>query len=189
MPKVIYVKEKEYYDSYQWEKAAYMTYIGRIKRSKLPFEIAILPWQLEIHKQRLKEKWDNYRENNPLWIFYHDYKWDKPSFKHFKDKVNAWMSKEDAIKWEKKKGAFVKEKRKNKSKKIKVNVIDYESNYYIEVTYSKEEASVIRDIYIEKIDKLEDLMLSCEVEEMGKLLEDEKQLKKELEVFNKWNPL
>ena len=31
-------------------------------------------------------------------------------------------------------------------------------------------------------------MLTCEPEEMDKLLETEKQLKKELEVFNKWNP-
>ena len=188
MPKVIYKEAKEYYDSYQWEKSSYVTFIGRIKRNKTAFEIAILPWKLAITKERLKEKWDNYRNQNPLWIFYHNYEWDKPSFKHFKDKVNAWMSKEDAIKWEKKKGAFIKEKRSKQPKRKPVKVSDNESNYYIRVTYPKEEASVIRKVYIEKIEENEEKLLSCEQEDMNRLERETEHLKKELEVFNEWNP-
>ena len=188
MPKVIYKEAKEYYDSYQWEKSSYVTFIGRIKRNKTAFEIAILPWKLAITKERLKEKWDNYRNQNPLWIFYHNYEWDKPSYKHFLDKVNAWMSKEDAIKWEKKKGEFIKEKRSKQPKKKPVKVSNDESNYYIRVTYQKEEASVIRKVYIEKIEENEEKLLSCEQEDMNRLERETEHLKKELKVFNEWNP-
>ena len=56
-------------------------------------------------------------------------------------------------------------------------------------TYSKEEASVIRNRYMSIIEETEERLLSCEVWEMNWLVKKADQLKKELEVFNKWNPL
>ena len=98
------------------------------------------------------------------------------------------MSKEDAIKWEKKKGEFIKEKRSKQPKRKPVKVSNDESNYYIRVTYQKEEASVIRKVYIEKIEENEEKLLSCEQEDMNRLEKETEHLKKELKVFNERNP-
>jgi hypothetical protein len=99
------------------------------------------------------------------------------------------MPMEEAIKFEKKKGEFLKEKRIKPKKKVKkISISSDESNYYIRITYPKEEANVIRKVYIEKIDENEERMLSCEIEEMNKLVKATEQLKKELIEFNRWNP-
>ena len=111
--KIIYIKEKEFYDSYTWEKASYITYIGRIKRSKLTMEEAILPWRLPITWEKIKEKWKKIRERDPVWLFYDRYLWDKPSYRYYREKVNAWMPLHEAIKKDYKRAQFLKE---NKNK-------------------------------------------------------------------------
>ena len=47
---------------------------------------------------------------------------------------------------------------------------------------------MIRKVYIEIIEDNEERILSCEPEEMNELIKRSDQLKRELEVFNKWNP-
>ena len=99
------------------------------------------------------------------------------------------MPLHEAIKKNVKRAKYLKENNIVVKKKPKTVIVsNSDDNFFIKITYTKEEAKVFRDVYIDKLDELEDMMLSCEPEEMGKLLETEKQLKKELEVFNKWNP-
>ena len=189
MSKVIHPKEKEYYDSYLWEKTSYVTFMSRIKRNNTPLEIAILPWKLQNSRERLKEKWKEYRDNDPAWRYYNNYVWDKVWFRYFKEKIRAWMPMEEAIKRERKRADYLKENKYKKSKKVKpITISNHESNFYIEITYSKEEANVIRKVYIEIIEDNEERILSCEPEEMNELVKRSDQLKRELEVFNKWNP-
>jgi phosphopantetheinyl transferase len=72
-----------------------------------------------------------------------------------------------------------------------VELIHDDSYYYIEITYSKEEAAVFRSMYIEKIVDIEEIIANSYLEpyELEKYRKESEQLKKELEVFNKWNPL
>ena len=99
------------------------------------------------------------------------------------------MPMEEAIKREKKRADYLRENKYKKPKKVKpITISNHESNFYIEITYSKEEANVIRKVYIEIIEDNEERILSCEPEEMNELVKRSDQLKRELEVFNKWNP-
>ena len=191
MANLIYKTENEYYKSYVWEKAPYYTFLSRVLRNKLPLEIAILPVKLFNNSEKLKEKWKNYRDNNPTYVFWNTYKWEKIWYRYFQEKLKAWMPKEEAIKKWTGKIEYLKlhwyRKRKKKNKGVEIS--DSSSNYLIEVTYSKEEASVIRNRYMSIIEETEERLLSCEVWEMDGLVKKADQLKKELEVFNKWNPL
>ena len=187
--KIIYIKEKEFYDSYTWEKVSYVTYIGRITKSKLPMEKAILPWRLPMTWEKIKEKWRKIRERDPVWIFYDRYLWDKPSYRYYREKVNAWMPLHEAIRKEKKRAEYLKQN-KNKKKKIiqTVKLLTDDSNFFIEITLPKEEAKIFRRIYEEKIEKNEEKMLYCDCDEIIKIIKENEQIKKELRVFNKWNP-
>ncbi len=187
--KIIYIKEKEFYDSYTWEKASYVTYIWRIKRRNLPPEEAIRPENLPMNGDKIKEKWRKIRERDPVWIFYDRYLWDKPSYRYYREKVNAWMPLHEAIRKEKKRAEYLKQN-KNKKKKIiqTVRLLTDDSNFFIEITLPKEEAKIFRKIYEEKISENEDKMLYCECDELISLMKENEQLKKELKVFNKWNP-
>lgn len=190
MAKVIYSEEKLFYDTYVWEKTSYVTFIWRIAKCNVPKERAILPWRLPITRETIKNRWKKHRENDPVWQFYDKYLWDKPSYRYYKEKVNSWMPLHEAIKKNVKRAKYLKENNIVVKKKPKTVIVsNSDDNFFIKITYSKEEAKVFREVYIDRIDELEDMMLSCEPEEMGKLLETEKQLKKELDVFNKWNPL
>ena len=190
MANLIYKTENEYYKSYVWEKAPYYTFLSRVLRNKLPLEIAILPVKLFNNSEKLKEKWKNYRDNNPTYVFWNTYKWEKIWYRYFQEKLRAWMPMEEAIKKWTRKIEYLKlhwfRKRKKKNKIVETS--DSSSNYLIEVTYSKEEASVIRNRYMSIIEETEERLLSCEVWEMNGLVKKVNQLKKELEVFNKWNP-
>ena len=190
MSKLIYVEEKLFYDSYKWEKASYIAYISRVKKN-IPFEEAILPWKLERNLKKLKEKWSKYRNDDPTWIFYNNYEWEKLSFRYFKEKVNAWMPMEIAIKKDRKMAQFLKENRYKKNKKSKtVSLSNTDDSFFIKITLSKEEAEIFREIYEERIEENEYKMLSDECDEdMNTLIKENDQLKKELEIFNKWNPL
>ena len=191
MANLIYKTENEYYKSYVWEKAPYYTFINRVLRNKLPLEVAILPLKIFNNNDKLKEKWKNYRENNPTYVFWNTYKWEKIWYRYFQEKIRAWMPMEEAIKKWTRKIEYLKLHwyRKRKKKNRGVESSDSSSNYLIEVTYSKEEASVIRNRYMSIIEETEERILSCEVWEMNGLVKKADQLKKELEVFNKWNPL
>ena len=191
MANLIYKTENEYYKSYVWEKAPYYTFINRVLRNKLPLEIAILPVKLFNSSEKLKEKWKNYRDTDPTYVFWNTYKWEKIWYRYFQEKLRAWMPKEEAIKKWTRKIEYLKLHwyRKHKKKNRGVESSDSSSNYLIEVTYSKEEASVIRNRYMSIIEETEERLLSCEVWEMNGLVKKADQLKKELEVFNKWNPI
>ena len=191
MANLIYKTENEYYKSYVWEKAPYYTFLSRVLRNKLPLEIAILPLKVFNNNDKLKEKWKNYRDNNPTYVFWNTYKWEKIWYRYFQEKLRAWMPMEEAIKKWTRKIEYLKLHwyRKRKKKNKGVESTDSSSNYLIEVTYSKEEASVIRNRYMSIIEETEERLLSCEVWEMNGLVKKADQLKKELEVFNKWNPL
>ena len=191
MANLIYKTENEYYKSYVWEKAPYYTFINRVLRNKLPLEIAILPVKLFNSSEKLKEKWKNYRDTDPTYVFWNTYKWEKIWYRYFQEKLRAWMPKEEAIKKWTRKIEYLKLHwyRKHKKKNRGVESSDSSSNYLIEVTYSKEEASVIRNRYMSIIEETEERLLSCEVWEMNWLVKKADQLKKELEVFNKWNPI
>ena len=188
--KIIYIKEKEFYDSYTWEKASYVTYIGRIKRRNLPPEEAIRPWNLPMNGEKIKEKWRKIKERDPVWIFYDKYLWDKPSYRYYREKVRAGMPLHEAIKKERKRAEYLKQN-KNKKKKIiqTVKLLTDDSNFFIEITLPKEEAKIFRRIYEEKILDNENKMLYCECDELIKLMKENEQLRKELKVFNKWNPM
>ena len=101
------------------------------------------------------------------------------------------MPMEIAIKKDKKMAQFLKENRYKKNKKSKtVNLSNTDDYYFIEVTLSKEEAKVFRKLYEERIEENKYKMLSDECDEdMNTLIKENNQLKKELEIFNKWNPL
>jgi len=195
MSRVIHVKEKEYYDSYLWEKTSYSTFIARVLRYKLDFETAILVGKLDDSRSRLRERWEKYRNNDADWVFWNSYKGsDRVCYRFFKEKLRAWMSRENAIRRGDKRFRFLKFKRKLKnscwldrwsSKELEKR----ESYYFIEVRYLPEIAEVFRKVYLERISKNEERMLYCEACEMDELIRENKQLKKELEVFNKWNPL
>ena len=191
MANLIYKTENEYYKSYVWEKAPYYTFINRVLRNKLPLEIAILPVKLFNSSEKLKEKWKNYRDTDPTYVFWNTYKWEKIWYRYFQEKLRAWMPMEEAIKKWTRKIEYLKLHwyRKHKKKNRGVESSDSSSNYLIEVTYSKEEASVIRNRYMSIIEETEERLLSCEVWEMNWLVKKADQLKKELEVFNKWNPI
>ena len=191
MANLIYKTENEYYKSYVWEKAPYYTFLSRVLRNKLPLEVAILPVKVFNNNDKLKEKWKNYRDNNPTYVFWNTYKWEKIWYRYFQEKLRAWMPMEEAIKKWTRKIEYLKLHwyRKHKKKNKVVESSDSSSNYLIEVTYSKEEASVIRNRYMSIIEETEERLLSCEVWEMNWLVKKADQLKKELEVFNKWNPL
>ena len=192
MSNLVHKAENEYYKSYTWKKASYSTFISRVLRNKIALEIAILPIQVLNNNDKLKEKWKNYRDNNPTYVFWNTYEWDKIGYRYFQEKLRAWMPMEEAIKKGSKRLDYLKLNRYKKHKNKKNRVVsnsDSSSNYLIEVTYSKEEASVIRNMYIKIIDETEERLLSCEVWEMNGLVKKVDQLKKELEVFNKWNPL
>ncbi len=190
MANLIYKTENEYYKSYVWEKAPYYTFLSRVLRNKLPLEVAILPLKVFNNNDKLKEKWKNYRDNNPTYVFWNTYKWEKIGYRYFQEKIRAWMPMEEAIKKGTRKIEYLKlhwyRKRKKKNKIVETS--DSSSNYLIEVTYPKEEASVIRNRYMSIIEDTEERLLSCEVWEMNGLVNKVDQLKKELEVFNKWNP-
>ena len=100
------------------------------------------------------------------------------------------MPLHEAIKKDYKRAQFLKEN-KNKKKKIvhTVKLLTDNSNFFIEITLPKEEARIFRKIYEEKISENEDRMLYCECDELIRLVKENEQLKKELKVFNKWNPL
>ena len=191
MANLIYKTENEFYKSYVWEKAPYYTFLSRVLRNKLPLEVAILPLKVFNNNDKLKEKWKNYRDNNPTYVFWNTYKWEKIWYRYFQEKLRAWMPMEEAIKKWTRKIEYLKLHwfRKRKKKNRGVETSDSPSNYLIEVTYPKEEASVIRNRYMSIIEETEERLLSCEVWEMNGLVKKADQLKKELEVFNKWNPL
>ena len=190
MSNIKHKAEIEYFKSYTWDKVCYDTFISRVLRNKIPLEVAILPWIIEKPWRNLKEKWKEHRDSDPVTLFYNNYQWEKVWFRYFQEKLRAWMPMEDAIKKECKRLDYLKGNKNKKPKKTPVVTIsDSLSNYYIEVTYTKEEASVIRNVYIERIDDNEDKMLSCEPSELTWLIKETDQLKKELEVFNKWNPV
>ena len=172
MANLIYKTENEYYKSYVWEKAPYYTFLSRVLRNKLPLEIAILPLKVFNNNDKLKEKWKNYRDNNPTYVFWNTYKWEKIWYRYFQEKIRAWMPMEEAIKKGTRKIEYLKLHwyRKRKKKNRGVEISDSPSNYLIEVTYSKEEASVIRNRYMSIIEETEERLLSCEVWEMNWLV-------------------
>ena len=189
-----YKAEKEYYDNYKWEKASYVTFISRIKNIKLPFEIAITAWNLKYNKDKIKKRRETYRSKQPYWEFYINYPWEKTNYRTFKDKIKAWLSPEEAIlKFNKvkknKKNSYYSEKRKSNFRKKQTTKTFNESYHFIEVTYSVEEANVIRTMYITKIQDDEIKLIGCSYDEAIKIQKEIDQLRKELEVFNKWNPL
>jgi len=185
MANLKYKTENEYYKSYVWEKAPYYTFLSRVLRNKVPLEIAILPVKLFNNSEKLKEKWKNYRDNNPTYVFWSTYKWEKIWYRYFQEKLKAWIPKEEAIKKWTRKIEYLKlhwyRKRKKKNKVVEIS--DSSSNYLIEVTYSKEEASVIRNRYMSIIEETEERLLSCEVWEMNGLVKKLVRLKKKLKEF------
>jgi hypothetical protein len=100
------------------------------------------------------------------------------------------MPLHEAIKKDYKRAQFLREN-KIPNKKIihTVKLLTDDSNFFIEITLPKEEAKIFRRIYEEKISENEDKMLYCECDELIKLMKENEQLRKELKVFNKWNPI
>ena len=185
MCKTKYWKAREFYNQYSWRKASYVTFLKRIKKYDLPYEIAIQFWNIEDNDPKWKrsKKKDSYRD------YYQSYEWEKVNYRYFKDRIREWIPAEEAIKRLPKKETIIR----YKPKKIKetVELIHDDSYYYIEITYSKEEAAVFRSMYIEKIVNNEEIIANTYLEpfELEKIRKKNEQLKKELEVFNKWNPL
>ena len=180
-----------FYKSYQWKKVNYITYISRVNHKKLPFEIAIKPESIFNKSEMLKEKRKKYRESNPDYIYYNNYKWDKVWYRYFQAKLKLWMPKEDAIRKECKVLKFRKTVKNLEHKKYTEKIVQKPKNksyYYVEVTYPKEVATIYRAIYIKKIQDIEDELFSWENNEIHKLEKKLKHLKKELKVFNKRNP-
>ena len=184
MCKTKYWNAREYYNQYSWRKASYVTFLRRIKNNNLPYEIAIQFGNIEddnIRCNKSKKK-DSYRE------YYQSYEWEKVNYRYFKERIKLWIPAEEAIK-KYNKDLIVR----YKPKKIKetVELIHDDSYYYIEITYPKEEAEVFRSMYIEKISDIEEIVANTYLEpvELEKFRKESEQLKKELEVFNKWNPL
>ena len=148
MWKIKYFEAKEYYDSYTWEKASYVSFIARIKRNKYPFDKAILPWKLDPYRRKKK--------SDPMKEFYDNYQWEKIGYRYYKDRVRLWESYEEAIKKKSKLLEGYKYKPKPIKKYVAVNTERRESDYYIEVTYPKEIAVVFRNAYLRMIDDIEE---------------------------------
>lgn len=78
----------------------------------------------------------------------------------------------------------------NKPYKQHKNVITpkLDDNYnYIDITYPKEIADIFRREYEYMLEEIDNKLLECEVGELVELRRREKQIQKELKVFNYWN--
>ncbi len=100
------------------------------------------------------------------------------------------MPLHEAIKKDYKRAQFLKENKNKKKKNVHtVKLLTDDNHFLIQITLPKEEAKIFRKIYEEKIEENEDKMLYCECDELIKLMKENEQLRKELKVFNKWNPI
>ena len=186
MNKIKYFNEKRIYDSYTWKKVSYSNFLSRVKKN-MPFEVAILSWFLD---RTYRKKSSTKIHNNKYLKYYSSYVWEKVSYSNFLYKIRQWLHPEIAIRKYTRVSRCKKERNRlvnvRKKKKSSFN----QSYYLIEVTYDKDVANVFRNVYYEMLNNLQDKYHSSDnLREANLILKNINALKKEIEVFNQWNPL
>lgn len=202
-----------FYEQYKWPKCTFWTFVSRCIKFWTPREEAIKPRRTEKNSEQLKKYRKFYPSKNkaPLWWFlrsvwrwipkeraiiwvkhkdvyeeeykkWNNYKWEKCSFNTYL--IRKWsLPFEQAIrKREQKPYEIVQHKEKKR--------VRTESDYYIEVTYHPDEATVFHKRFKEIISDLENKIYS--EEDYTKLKELEKKLEKIKDiykVFISYNPI
>ena len=169
------IQLKEYLENYKWEKVWYARFIEMFKVC-WDEEKAIKPWTITLI--------DRYPEQYAIYKLYPQ---PKCSFSQFMIRFRLWKSIEDCVRatswarpwWLKVYDTHAEAKRK----------LYKWDNYLIEITYSKEEASVFRNVYLKMIDDLEIEMIDCSPLRDTEIKKQLKELNHELEIFNIYNPI
>lgn len=186
-------KEKAYdfYNSYEGEKVSRPTFYYRVR----------LGWDKSWEERIQKAKWYKRRECAPKgkrateMTWYNEQPEPKASKSLFRNRLNNWYSKEEAIligdKW-----MGIRAEKKPKKAQLPKTYIPKktiqkepdESNFKIEITLSKEEARVFRKEYVGMIEQIErELTYTEEKTEVAWLNEKLKRLQNELQIFNSYN--
>lgn len=186
-------KAYEFYNSFKWDKVSRPTFYQRVR---LGWEDN---WEEEIrvktkncnHKVARPAKWKRAVEINR----YNEQPEPKASKTLFRNRLNGWYPKEEAVlMWER----WAKVKEGKKSVKIQeykpyippriVKKEPDENDFKINITLSKEEARVFRKEYVKMIEQLEwELTYTEEKTEVAWLNEKLERLQNELQIFNSYN--
>jgi len=166
---------RDYWNNYEWEKVWYTRFL----------EVYTWCWNKE---RAIRKNWITIYERYPKeYSIYQTYKEPKASFSLFVDRLKKWKSIEQALiptRWARgwwwhiqyESHADAKEK------------LHKDDNYYIEVSYSKEEAEVFRKVYKKMIDDLEYERLDATPQRSHEIEKEIKKLELQLEIFNIYNP-
>lgn len=182
-------QKAELYRKYLWPKCSKSTFYERMKKW-MSFQDAIKPIEYEIRYKTGKIKSHRF-EGELAW--YNEYEWPKPSRARFYQRLYQWWPKEEAIKLQVDKRHFFKKIKVNKNPYIKsntplLNKVDDSDKYEIRITYSKEEAKVIRKEYINMIEDLEWKLHGIEdMQEAKEINSRLEKLEKEYEIFKNYN--
>lgn len=166
---------RDFYDSYEWAKVCYSRFIEMYNVCKDEYK-AIKHWTITII-DRYPNEYEIYKK----------YSQPKCSFSQFMIRYKLWKSLDECARatnwarpWWLYKYTTHAEAKKQKYKW---------DNYLIEITYSKDEAIVFRNVYLKMIDELEYEMLDCTPQRDHEIKLQLQQLTHELEIFNIYNPI
>ena len=177
----------EVYKQRDWPKVWFNNFYYKYKKTP-DADVYSLITPIELQNLKPIRVW-KYKE---IMEWYDEYEWEKPEPDKFRGRIARWLPKEEAIKvweaWEEARKARVEAGRARATEKAILNwwykakpikkhkpIEDtYNADdYRIDVTYSTDEAKVIRDAYYRTLDMIEDEINN----------EDNKEIKSELE-FN-----
>lgn len=175
------------YEKYLWEKCSRTKYYQNIKAWMLPFE-ALKPIPKEKRYQR-KVKSEKFKEELKR---YNEYEWPKVNKARFYQRMYQWRNKEEAIKldfwihYTKKRNVKKEVYQRPKKTPIEKKADDPDKRE-IRITYSKEEAEVMKKTYEDMIEEVENQILYADVGEISKLNEKLNNLVQEYQTFISYN--
>lgn len=180
----------KFYDAWEWqEKVAFATFYWRAKVHKdEDRNILILPGKKKQESKVMKGRFD---EEMNFWL---KTKWDKPDRHVFYGRLVRGYPKEEAVLMGDKREKVMKQKTRATNttphlKKITKPSASAEEDYtWIDITYPKEVARVIRKEFNNVISELEWRLRQVDEKDDVKVLTDKLELAKaELNLFNSYN--
>ena len=176
------------YEKYLWAKCSKTKYYQNIKAWMHPLE-ALKPIPKETRYRPNKIKSERFADELKRYI---EYEWPKVSKSRFYQRLYQWRNKEEAIKldfwihYTKKRN--VKKETYQRPKKTPIEKkADDSDKREIKITYTKEEAEVMKKTYEDMIEEVENQILYADVGEISKLNEKLNNLVQEYQTFISYN--
>lgn len=178
----------EIFNKYLWKKCSKTTYYQRIRAWLSPFE-ALKPIPNEARYKPHKIKSERFAEELKRYI---EYEWPKVNKSRFYQRLYQWRNKEEAIKLDfwihyTKKPKLKKELYHRPQKTPIEKKCDDPDKREIKITYTKEEAEVMKKTYEDMIEEVENQILYADVGEISKLNETLTNLVQEYQTFISYN--